>query len=110
VHRAVFAHPILRTLPLVGPYATISIPSPGDDDTVDRGGMDAALQSVHGASFRGVYDLANLDQSLFMMAPGQSGSLFSPHARDFVARWRDGATITLGPIAPSITGTIHLTP
>jgi penicillin amidase len=110
VHEAVFAHPFLRTVPVLGPFATISIPSPGDDNTIDRGGMNAALQSVHGASFRGVYDLADLDRSLFMVTPGQSGNLFSSHARDFALRWRDGATITLGPVAASITGTVRLIP
>ena len=110
VHQAVFAHPLLRTVPVLGPFATIIIPSPGDDNTIDRGGMNAAFQSVHGASFRGVYDLADLDRSLFMVTPGQSGNLFSSHARDFALRWRDGATITLGPVAASITGTVRLIP
>ncbi|HQT79905.1 MAG TPA: penicillin acylase family protein [Rhodopila sp.] len=109
-HHAIFAHPLLRHIPVIGSFATISIPSPGDNETVDRGGTDAALNSVHGASFRGVYDLADLDRSVFMMAPGQSGNLFSAHARDFVTRWRDGATITLGPVAASISGTVRLTP
>lgn len=109
-HRAVFAHPLLSRLPLIGPYATISIPSPGDNETVDRGGTDPALQSVHGASYRGVYDLSDLDRSLFIMAPGQSGNLFSPHARDFLTRWRDGATVTLGPEPARTTATVRLTP
>ncbi len=109
-HPAVFAHPILRTLPVIGALTTISIPSGGDDDTVGRGGFNAQFQSVHGASYRGVYDLADLDRSLFMLAPGQSGNPFSPHARDFLTRWRDGATITLGPEAAEASGTVQLTP
>ncbi|MDR3533652.1 MAG: penicillin acylase family protein [Rhodopila sp.] len=110
VHQTVFAHPLLRKVPVLGALTTISIPSPGDDTTLDQGGTDAALQSVHGAAFRGVYDLADLDRSLFMMTPGQSGNPFSKHARDFAIRWRDGATITLGPVAAKITGTVRLTP
>jgi len=109
-HQAIFAHPILRTIPVLGSFTTINIPSPGDDSTLDRGGTNAAFQSVHGASYRGVYDLADLDRSLFMISPGQSGNPFSTHARDFATRWRDGATITLGPLAASITGTVGLTP
>jgi penicillin amidase len=110
VHQAVFAHPILRGVPLLGSLSTISVPSPGDDDTVDRGGTDRAFRSVHGAAYRGVYDLADLDRSLFVIAPGQSGNLFDVHARDFIRRWRDGATITLGPTAAAITGTVRLVP
>ena len=90
---------------------TLTIPSPGDDTTIDRGGPQyKQFQSVHGAEYRGVYDLADLDRSLFMVAPGQSGNLLSRHARDFLTRWRDGATITLGPTPDATTATIRLTP
>jgi penicillin amidase len=110
-HPAIFAHPLLRPLPVLGRLGTLSIPSPGDDTTVDRGGpVYKQFQSVHGAEYRGVYDLADLDRSLFMLAPGQSGNLLSRHASDLLVRWRDGATITLGPTPQSITATIRLTP
>jgi penicillin amidase len=110
-HPAVFAHPMLRPLPILGTLGTLSIPSPGDDTTIDRGGPRyKQFQSVHGAEYRGVYDLADLDRSLFIVAPGQSGNLLSRHARDFLTRWRDGATITLGPTAAATTATIRLTP
>ncbi len=110
-HRAVFAHPLLGTLPLLGPLTTLSIPSPGDGTTIDRGGPAYnRFQSVHGAEYRGVYDLADLDRSLFVMAPGQSGNPLSRHRGDFLARWRDGQTVTLGPTPETITATIRLTP
>jgi penicillin amidase len=110
-HSAVFAHPVLRTLPVLGPLTTQRIPSPGDDTTIDRGGLAYnQFQSVHGASYRGVYDLADLDRSRFIMAPGQSGNPLSRHAGDFLTRWRDGATITLGPKADATSATIRLTP
>ncbi len=110
-HPATFTHPILRAIPILNRFATLSIDSPGDDSTVDRGGPAyKQFRSVHGAEYRGVYDLADLDRSLFMMAPGQSGNLLSSHARDFLTRWRDGDTITLGPIAATTTATIRLMP
>jgi penicillin amidase len=110
-HPAEFAHPVLRPLPILGWLGTLSIPSPGDDTTIDRGGpVYKQFQSVHGAEYRGVYDLADLDRSLFIVAPGQSGNLLSRHARDFLTRWRDGATITLGPTPDATTATIRLTP
>ena len=55
--------------------------------------------SIWGASFRGIYDLADLDASLFIVAPGQSGNVFRGHARDMLTRWRDGAVIRLEPIS-----------
>ncbi len=110
IHRAVFAHPMLRGIPLLGDLTTFSIPSPGDDTTVGRGGTDASMQSVHGASYRGVYDLSDLDRSLFMLAPGQSGHPLRTHAGDLLRRWRDGATIVLPREPPSVAETIELTP
>ncbi|MEJ0015368.1 MAG: penicillin acylase family protein [Acetobacteraceae bacterium] len=110
-HPAVFAHPVLRPIPILGSLGTLSIPSPGDDTTIDRGGpVYKQFQSVHGAEYRGVYDLADLNRSLFVVAPGQSGNLLSRHARDFLTRWRDGATVTLGPTADAVAATVRLTP
>jgi penicillin amidase len=107
----VFSHPILGRLPLIGSLATARIDSPGDDTTVDCGEMAwEGLDAVHGASFRGAYDLADLDRSLFIVAPGQSGNLLTAHARDFLQRWRDGDTIPLGPMPAAVSATIRLDP
>jgi penicillin amidase len=109
-HQAIFAHPVLRTVPVLGTLTTISIPSPGDDTTVDRGGTNGRFQSVHGAAYRGVYDLADLDRSLFVITPGQSGNPLSGHSRDFVTRWRNGVTVIIGPLAAATEATIRLEP
>jgi penicillin amidase len=110
-HQAVFAHPVLRAIPVLGPLTTASIPSPGDDTTIDRGGPRFSdFSSVHGAAYRGVYDLADLDRSLFVVTPGQSGNPLSRFSRNFMTRWRDGATITIGPQPDTVTATLHLTP
>jgi penicillin G amidase len=110
VHQAVFAHPLLRSIPILGALTTSRIAVPGDGTTLDRGGTDEQLESVHGASYRGVYDLADLDRSLFIVTPGQSGNPLSRHARDFLTRWRDGAMVLLGPQPVEVTGTIRLEP
>jgi penicillin amidase len=65
---------------------------------------------VHGASYRGVYDLADLNRSLFIVTPGQSGNPLSRHARDFLTRWRDGAMILLGPQPVEVSGVLRLEP
>jgi penicillin amidase len=109
-HQAVFAHPILRGIPLLGDLTTQSIPSPGDDTTLGRGSPNAAMQSMHGASYRGVYDLSDLDRSLFMLAPGQSGNPLRAHAGDLLRRWRDGATLTLGRDPAAVAESIELIP
>ena len=109
-HPAVFAHPVLRGIPLLGGLTTLSIPSPGDDTTLDRGSPNLRMEGVHGASFRGVYDLSDLDRSLFIATPGQSGNPLRGHARDLLHRWRDGVSLTLGRDPASVTERIELTP
>jgi len=99
-HPAVFANPLLRAIPLLGPATERRIAVPGDDSTLFRAGMaGGSFTAVHGASFRGVYDLAGLERSLFVVAPGQSGHVLSPFAGNFVQRWRDGAMIMI-PMQP----------
>ena len=92
-HMADFADPVL-------PALSSRIAQPGDATTVFAGGTSGgSYTAVHGPGFRGVYDLANLDRSRFITAPGQSGHPLSPHARDMLLRWRDGGGLTLeGPV------------
>jgi penicillin amidase len=107
----VFAHPVLRTVPLLYRFGVAHISVPGDDTTLFRGGMfDGGFTAVQGASYRGVYDLADLDRSVFVVAPGQSGDPASALARNFLRRWRDGGTVTLGPRAAAVAATITLEP
>lgn len=109
-HIALFQHPVLRALPVLGTLTTVSIPSPGDDTTVNRGGVDGQMRNVHGAGFRGVYDLADLDRSLFMVTPGQSGNPLSREARRFVTRWRDGETVTIPREPAQVRATLRINP
>jgi penicillin G amidase len=110
-HQALFASPFLRNIPLIGSLTTLRIDAPGDDTTINRGvPAQGSFESLHGPEFRAVYDLADLDRSLFVVAPGQSGNPLSRHAGDFLTRWRDGLMITLGPNAAAVAGTIRLLP
>lgn len=109
-HIALFQHPVLRALPVLGTLTTVTIPSPGDDTTVNRGGVDGQMRNIHGAGFRGVYDLADLDRSLFMVTPGQSGNPLSRDARRFVTRWRDGETVTIPAEPAQVRATLRINP
>ncbi len=111
VHQAVFSHPLLGRLPWVGALTTWRIDQPGDDTTVFRGGMRGNdWSSVHGAGFRGVYDLANLDRSRFAATPGQSGHPFRYAAASLMQRWRDGTNLLLGPEPALVNETVELSP
>ncbi len=111
-HQAVFADPVLGALPVLGRLATRRIAVPGDDTTLFRGGNGALgrFESRHGAGYRGVYDLSDLDRSRFMIAPGESGHPLSRFAWNMLRRWADGATIPLGPTPDAISATVELTP
>ena len=111
-HRAVFAHPLLGDLPVVGAWASRRVAMDGDDTTLLRGGNGTLGQfdAVHGAAYRGIYDLADLERSRFVVAPGQSGNLFSAHAWDLLPLWARGETIAIPAIPDRIAATITLAP
>ena len=110
-HQAVFAHPLLGRLLVIGRLARWAIAQPGDDSTLFRGSpRRPGWESVHGPAYRGVYDLADLDRSLFAIAPGQSGNPFSADAASTLQRWRDGRPIRLGKQPAEISATIALQP
>jgi len=109
-HLATFAHPVLRNMPVLGRLTTIALPSDGDDTTINHGGMDATMRNIHGAGFRGVYDLADLERSLFIATPGQSGNPLSRTSRAFATRWRDGETFTIKRDVADPSAVLRLTP
>ncbi|MFP4518057.1 MAG: penicillin acylase family protein [Oceanicaulis sp.] len=91
-HQAVFDHP-LGDVPVLGRMFENRVAAPGDGSTVNvahfrygSGNYDV----FHAASFRAIYDLADLNRSRFMFAPGQSGHPLSPHHGDLAARWAAG--------------------
>ncbi len=100
-HQAVFDHPTLGGIPLIGGLFNLLIAADGGDETVNRGGMRfddkrAPFASVHGAGFRGVYDLADLSAARLIVATGQSGNPLSAHYGDLLEDWRDGRYLHLG--------------
>jgi penicillin amidase len=98
VHKAHFRHPVFSAIPLIGKWANLSIPSDGGAFTVNRGNFRLnrkadPFRHTHGAGIRTVYDLANLNNSRFVIATGQSGNILSPHYRDFLNDWRNNRSI-----------------
>ena len=107
-HVAKFSHPVFGRLPAIWRLSDVRLPSDGDAYTVNRGQTvisDAAepFAHVHGAGFRAVYDLADLNASRFIQATGQSGHPLSPYYANLARRWRDGRTIRI-PAAPQAGG------
>jgi penicillin amidase len=113
-HPARFDHPLLRFVPGLGALTRIATPSPGDGETVNRAGLRAEaggiFANVHGAGFRGVFDLADPSGTHAIIATGQSGHPMSAHWADQLARWRDGAVLRLGLPTGSPGGRVVLAP
>lgn len=113
-HVARFEHPLLRFIPVLGRLASMEVPTDGDNETISRGGFRGVgpmpFAHVHGAGFRGVFDLADPDGALVMIATGQSGHPLSDHWDSLLQRWRDGDVVRLGRQPDREAGRIRLTP
>jgi penicillin amidase len=51
--------------------------------------------NVHGAGFRGVYDFADPNSSVFIISTGQSGHFLSQHYDDLAQLWRRGEYVPM---------------
>jgi penicillin G amidase len=105
-HKAPLAHQLLGRLPVVGSLFRNNLEMDGGNFTVLRAGGrndgDGNFPVTHGAGYRAVYDLANLDGSQVMIATGQSGRPFSPYYDNFEKDWQEGNFITI----PNFPGTV----
>ncbi|MBM3516787.1 MAG: penicillin acylase family protein [Alphaproteobacteria bacterium] len=118
-HPAVSEHRPFSRVPLLRQLFEIRLPAPGGEYTVNRGGFniadgDSPFAMVHGASLRAIYDLADLERSLFMHSTGQSGHVLSPLYRNFAKRWRDVAYVPMQTARDAVDatarGTLRLIP
>jgi len=100
-HVARFDHPVLGFVPVIGDLVAYELPTDGGQDTVNRGGssfqppIPGAFRHRHGAGLRAVFDLADPDGSLFVIATGQSGNPLSEHYGDQAPLWQRGEAVTL---------------
>jgi penicillin amidase len=96
LHRARFAHPVFTTVPLLGRFFDRTAEIGGDYYTalraVPRIRGDQRFTAIHGAGVRAVFDLADLDKSLFVLGPGQSGHVLSKHYDNLLTSWRLGSS------------------
>ena len=98
-HVAIAEHRPFGRTPLA-PLFNLSGAAPGSMYTVNAFGFgplddEEPFASTHGPSFRAIYDLADLERSLFIHSTGQSGNILSPLYRGFEEHWRNGEYITI---------------
>lgn len=98
-HQATHDHPVLGTVPVLRYFVNIRQSTSGGDNTLMRGrtkGSDPdPFHNVHGAGYRGVYDFADPDSSVFVSSTGQSGHFLSRHYDDLAQLWRRGEYIPM---------------
>lgn len=99
LHQATHDHPVLGDVPVLRYFVNIRQSTSGGDTTLMRGrtkgtGANPYL-NVHGGGYRGVYDFADPDSSVFILSTGQSGHPLSRHYDDLGELWRRGEYIPM---------------
>jgi len=91
-HIAVSEHRPLGKIPLLGKLFNIQTPFPGDTFTVNVGRLELnnptnPYQTLQAPSMRTIYDLSDLEKSLFIFPTGQSGWVQSKLYRNLNSLW-----------------------
>lgn len=98
-HQATHDHQVLGEVPILRYFVNIRQSTSGGDNTLLRGrtkGTDPhPFHNVHGAGYRGVYDFADPNSSVFVTSTGQSGHFLSRHYDDLAQLWRRGEYIPM---------------
>ncbi|MDQ1898907.1 penicillin acylase family protein [Paracoccus sp. WLY502] len=93
-HQARHLHPGLGQIPALGWIVNLSQSISGGAFTVSHTEMlgtgTARFEARTGPGYRGVYDLADPDSSVFIISTGQSGHPLSRHYDDLAGLWRRG--------------------
>ena len=99
LHQAAQDHPVLGDVAVLRYFVNIRQSTSGDDHTlmrgVTKGDGENPYLNVHGAGYRGVYDFADPDSSVFIISTGQSGHPLSRHYDNLGERWRRGEYIPM---------------
>jgi len=99
-HTWVGKHRPFHEIAQLAGFFDIVHPAPGDTVTVNVARTnikdeDAPYVSNHAASLRAIYDLADLNKSIFVHSTGQSGHVLSAHYSDLSNRWAVGRYVPM---------------
>ncbi|WP_375254897.1 penicillin acylase family protein [Yoonia sp.] len=98
-HVATQDHPALGNTPFLEWIVNIRQSTSGGDQTLQRGttsGEDPyPFRNVNAAGYRGVYDFADPDSSVFVISTGQSGHPLSRYYDNLGELWRRGEYIPM---------------
>jgi penicillin amidase len=99
-HYAKGAHRPFGEVSLLRRFFNVEVESGGGPFTLDRGRTQVQddkdpYANTNAASYRGIFDLADLDRSTYIQTTGQSGNVFSGHYNDFAPIWADVNSIQI---------------
>jgi penicillin amidase len=99
-HTAAGDHRPFSFVPYVARFFSVAPETAGDSFSVNVGHYfirDEArpFANRHAPSLRAIYDLADLDRSLYMHSTGQSGNVLSPWYSSFAERWARVEYVTI---------------
>jgi penicillin G amidase len=118
-HAAALKHQPFTRIAGLRELFDLSAPTGGDAYTVNAGNMDirdpeTPFANIHAAGFRAIYDLDDLDRSLFMQSTGQSGNVLSSLYGNLVQPWAEvdylPMSIRRRDAEAGAIGTLKLTP
>ncbi|UFM63503.1 penicillin acylase family protein [Paracoccus sp. MA] len=118
LHRARHVHPALGDMRGISYIVNLIQPTSGGSSTIAQAGFLGHGRNpwlnVTGAAYRGVYDLADPDSSVFIISTGQSGHPLSRHYDDMAELWRRGEYVVMS-LDPALAraaaaGITHLRP
>ena len=98
-HQATHDHPVLGDVPILKWFVNIRQSASGGDHTLQRGKTSGTgpnpYLNVHAGGYRGVYDFADPDSSVFIISTGQSGHPLSRHYDNLGKLWRRGEYVPM---------------
>jgi len=99
-HLAISPHHPMSNVPFLKKFFELDAPIPGDTFTVNVGRMnysnlDEPYAATLAPGMRVIYDLSNLDQSVFIGAGGQSGWVQSKRYREYLGLWSSNKYLPL---------------
>ena len=112
-HLAISEHRPFSKIPILGTLFNLETPFPGDSNTINVGRLellrsDRPYETLQAPSLRAIYDLSDLEKSLFIYQSGQSGWIQSKFYRNMMPLWANNEYLPLQMKPENIKRTLEL--
>ena len=112
-HIAISEHRPLSKIPVLGKLFNVTTPFPGDSFSINVGRLELnnssnPYETLQGPSLRAIYDLSDLEKSLFIYQTGQSGWIQSNRYRNMNSLWAKNEYLPLQMKPEKTTRTLEL--